>query len=108
MVKTGIGDPGDKDMKPITAITFRCAATHFPDAYNLQHHQRPVPFIPCMYGMVGQRFIEWLNMYAHAFSFSSPTSYHSHGVTEILLYWPKTTTHKEAYGGQHYKGTRST
>ena len=43
----------DKGMNPITAITFSCAATHFPDVYNLERHQRPAPFIPCLYGVGG-------------------------------------------------------
>ena len=43
------GDPGDRDMNPITTITFRCAAIHFPAMSNLQHHQRPVP----LYGVGG-------------------------------------------------------
>ena len=31
----------------VTAITFSCAV------YNLEHHQRPVPLIRCLYGMEG-------------------------------------------------------
>ena len=38
---------------PVTAITFSCAAFHFPAVYNLQHHQRPVPLTPGLYGVGG-------------------------------------------------------
>ena len=37
----------------VTAETFNCAAIHFRTVYNLQHHQRPVPPIPCLYGVRG-------------------------------------------------------
>ena len=36
-----------------TAITYSCAAIHFPGVNNLQCHQRPVPRIPCLYGVRG-------------------------------------------------------
>ena len=36
---------------PVTAITFSCAANHFPAVYNLQRHQRPVPLAPCLYSV---------------------------------------------------------
>ena len=48
-----VGDPGDTGRNPVTAITFSCAAIHFPIVYNLQHHQRSAPFIPCLYGVGG-------------------------------------------------------
>ena len=38
---------------PIMAITFSCAAIHIPAVYNLQRHQRPVPLVPCLYGVGG-------------------------------------------------------
>ena len=47
------GDPGDSGMNPITPITFSCAAIHFLTVYNLQHHQRPIPVIRCLYGVGG-------------------------------------------------------
>ena len=37
----------------VMAITFNCTAIHFPVVYNLQGHQRPVPHIPCLYGVGG-------------------------------------------------------
>ena len=37
----------------VTAITFIYAEIHFTDAYNLQHHQRPVPLVPSLYGVGG-------------------------------------------------------
>ena len=48
-----VGDPGDRGMIPITAITFSCAAIHLPAVYNLQRHQRPVPLLQCLYGVGG-------------------------------------------------------
>ena len=36
---------------PVTAIIFSCAAIHFLDAYDLQHHQRAVPLMPSPYGV---------------------------------------------------------
>ena len=38
---------------PVMAITFSCAAIHFSSVYNLQRHQRPLPLIPCLYGVGG-------------------------------------------------------
>ena len=35
----------------VTAITFSWATIHFPTLYNLQRHQRPVPIMPCLYGV---------------------------------------------------------
>ena len=46
-----VGAPVDKVIDPVTAITFSCAAIHFPGIYNLQLHQRPVPLISCLYGV---------------------------------------------------------
>ena len=74
--------PGDMATNPVTAITFSFAAIHFPIVYNIQHQQRPVPLIPCLYGVGRSR--EMVKVYALAFSFSSHTSYHRHDITEIL------------------------
>ena len=41
------GDAGDRGINPVTDKTFSCAAIHFLAMYNLEHHQRPVPLIPC-------------------------------------------------------------
>ena len=41
-----------------------CAAIHFPTLYNLQRHQRPVPFIPCLYGVIS--YTEWGNELQHS------------------------------------------
>ena len=38
----------------VTAITFSCAAIHFYTVCILQHHQRPVPLIPCLDGVEGE------------------------------------------------------
>ena len=46
-----VGYPGGRSMNPITAITFSCVATHLSAMYNLQHHQRPLSVIPCLYGV---------------------------------------------------------
>ena len=43
-----VGDPGDRGTNFVTAITCSCPAIHFPAMYNLQCHERPVPFIPCL------------------------------------------------------------
>ena len=43
----------DMGMNSFTAITFICAAIHFPAVYNLWRHQRPVPLIPCLYDVGG-------------------------------------------------------
>ena len=48
-----VGGPGDRDVNPVTAITFSCAAIHFSTVYNLHCHQRPVPLIPCLHGVGG-------------------------------------------------------
>ena len=48
LVKALVGDPDDRGMNYVTVITFNCAAIHFPTAYNLLHHQRLVPPIPCL------------------------------------------------------------
>ena len=48
-----VGNPRDWGTNDVTAITFTCAANHFPAVYNLQHHQKPDPLIPCLYGVGG-------------------------------------------------------
>ena len=40
-----VGDSVEEVTTAVTAITFGCAAIHFPTVYNLERHQRPVPFI---------------------------------------------------------------
>ena len=42
----------------LCAITFSCAAIQFPTVYNLQCHQRPVPLIPCLFGVGAYRYLE--------------------------------------------------
>ena len=51
LVRHWAGDPGDRDMNHVTAITFNCAAIHFTAVHNVQHHQTPVPLIPCLHGV---------------------------------------------------------
>ena len=51
LVKVWVGYPGGRGMNPVTATAFSCAVIYFPVVYNLQHHQSPVPFIPCLYGV---------------------------------------------------------
>ena len=46
-----VGNPVDMGTKPVTAITFSCAAIHFPAVYNLECHQAPAPLIPCLYSV---------------------------------------------------------
>ena len=41
-------------------VTFSCAAIHLLAVYNLQHHQRPVPLIPCLYGVGWRLKIHWV------------------------------------------------
>ena len=48
-----LGYPGDNGANHVAAITLSCAAIHFSAVYNLQHHQRPVPLIPCLFGAGG-------------------------------------------------------
>ena len=38
-LRRGIGDPGDRVMNPINAITFSCAAIHFPTVYSIINGQ---------------------------------------------------------------------
>ena len=35
MVKHWVGDADDRGMNPVIALTFSCAAIHFPTVYNL-------------------------------------------------------------------------
>ena len=51
--QTNKGDPGDRGTNPLTGITFSCAVVNIPAMYNLQHHQRPVALIPCLYSVGG-------------------------------------------------------
>ena len=62
---------------------------------NLQHHQRPVPLIPYLYGVVGHRSLESVKMWFRAFSWTFHTTYHHHDTTEILLVWYKITKQQE-------------
>ena len=48
-----VGDPVDRGTNPVTAITFSCAAIHFPAVYNLRRHEKPVPHIPRLCGVGG-------------------------------------------------------
>ena len=50
---TGRGGRIGKTWVLVMAITFSCAAIHFPAVYNLQHHQRSVPLKPFLYGVGG-------------------------------------------------------
>ena len=49
-----VGDHCDssKDLA-VMAITFSCAARHFPAMYNLQGYQKPVPLITFLYVVGG-------------------------------------------------------
>ena len=51
----GALDSGDRGMNPISTITFSYAAIHFRAVYHLQNHQRPVPPMPCLYGVGGYK-----------------------------------------------------
>ena len=42
----------------VTALTFSCAAIHFQAVYNLQRYQRPIPLIPSLYSVGGERSLE--------------------------------------------------
>ena len=48
-----VGDPGNNGKNHVTAITFTSAAVNFPAVDKLQCHQRPIPLIPCLYGVGG-------------------------------------------------------
>ena len=64
--------------------------TSYPAMYNFQCHQRPGPFISCVCGVGGQRFLELVKVKVQAFSFSCHISYHRHYMTAILWLWRKT------------------
>ena len=49
----------------VIAITVNYAAIYFPAVYNLQHLQRSVPLIPCLYG-VRRLKILWVSKCVHS------------------------------------------
>ena len=95
LLRHWIGDPADRDRNSVTAITFSCAAIHFPTVYNLQHHQRPVLLITCLYGVGGYRSLESVKGQALAFLYPhvihhitalpSRTSWHSQCITVLKI-----------------------
>ena len=90
-----VGDISDKDMNPVTAITFSRGAIHVPIVYTLQRHQNASSShtkpILCL------KILELVKMQDQAFS-SSHASYHCHDIIEILLLCHKRTNKpKRAY-----------